>query len=149
MVPVVDIVEIGAGGGSIAWIDDGGALRVGPKSAGAEPGPACYGRAAARADGHRCNCSPACSTPSTSWAAGSASTRTRARGDEADQRPAWARPKAEFANGVIRLVNANMINALKLVSVRRGTTRATSGDLRLNKLIDQSPGKTVIRSNPL
>ena len=43
-VPVVDIVEIGAGGGSIAWFDDGGALRVGPLSAGADPGPACYGR---------------------------------------------------------------------------------------------------------
>jgi len=43
MVPVIDLVEIGAGGGSIAWIDSGGALRVGPKSAGAEPGPACYG----------------------------------------------------------------------------------------------------------
>jgi len=43
MVPVIDLVEIGAGGGSIAWIDTGGALRVGPISAGAEPGPACYG----------------------------------------------------------------------------------------------------------
>ena len=43
MVPVIDLVEIGAGGGSIAWIDTGGALRVGPMSAGAEPGPACYG----------------------------------------------------------------------------------------------------------
>ena len=43
-VPVVDIVEIGAGGGSIAWIDAGGALKVGPKSAGAVPGPACYGQ---------------------------------------------------------------------------------------------------------
>ncbi len=42
--PVVDIVEIGAGGGSIAWIDAGGALKVGPKSAGAVPGPACYGQ---------------------------------------------------------------------------------------------------------
>ena len=42
--PVVDIVEIGAGGGSIAWIDPAGALKVGPRSAGAEPGPACYGR---------------------------------------------------------------------------------------------------------
>src|SRR5439155_26362415 len=42
--PVVDLVEIGAGGGSIAWIDSGGALRVGPQSAGADPGPACYGR---------------------------------------------------------------------------------------------------------
>ncbi|WP_436771024.1 hydantoinase/oxoprolinase family protein [Yinghuangia sp. YIM S09857] len=42
--PVVDLSEVGAGGGSIAWVDDGGALRVGPRSAGADPGPACYGR---------------------------------------------------------------------------------------------------------
>lgn len=46
-VPSIDIVEAGAGGGSIAWIDDGGALRVGPRSAGAEPGPVCYGRGGA------------------------------------------------------------------------------------------------------
>ena len=44
MCPVVDIVEVGAGGGSIAWIDEVGALEVGPRSAGAEPGPICYGR---------------------------------------------------------------------------------------------------------
>jgi N-methylhydantoinase A/acetone carboxylase, beta subunit len=43
-VPVVDIVEIGNGGGSIAWIDEVGSLRVGPVSAGADPGPACYNR---------------------------------------------------------------------------------------------------------
>ena len=43
-VPAYDIVEVGAGGGSLAWVDDGGALRVGPRSAGAVPGPACYGR---------------------------------------------------------------------------------------------------------
>ena len=42
--PVIDIHTVGAGGGSIAWIDEGGALRVGPQSAGADPGPACYGR---------------------------------------------------------------------------------------------------------
>ncbi|MBR0644925.1 hydantoinase/oxoprolinase family protein [Plastoroseomonas hellenica] len=42
--PVLDIVTVGAGGGSLVWIDDGGMLRVGPRSAGAEPGPACYGR---------------------------------------------------------------------------------------------------------
>jgi N-methylhydantoinase A len=42
--PVIDLVEVGAGGGSIAWIDSGGALRVGPHSTGADPGPACYGR---------------------------------------------------------------------------------------------------------
>jgi N-methylhydantoinase A len=43
-IPVLDIVEVGTGGGSIAWIEEGGALHVGPRSAGAEPGPACYGR---------------------------------------------------------------------------------------------------------
>ena len=43
-VPTVDITTIGAGGGSIAWLDAGGALRVGPESAGSEPGPACYDR---------------------------------------------------------------------------------------------------------
>lgn len=43
-VPVVDIAEVGAGGGSIAWVDNGGALRVGPRSASSVPGPACYGR---------------------------------------------------------------------------------------------------------
>jgi N-methylhydantoinase A len=45
--PVVDIVEVGAGGGSIAWVDQTGGLHVGPKSAGADPGPACYGKGAA------------------------------------------------------------------------------------------------------
>ena len=43
-IPMIDIRTIGAGGGSIAWIDKGGMLRVGPQSAGANPGPACYGR---------------------------------------------------------------------------------------------------------
>ena len=43
-IPMVDVAEVGAGGGSIAWIDSGGSLRVGPRSAGADPGPACYGR---------------------------------------------------------------------------------------------------------
>ena len=43
-IPMVDVFEVGTGGGSIARVDDSGALRVGPQSAGAEPGPACYGR---------------------------------------------------------------------------------------------------------
>ena len=42
--PIIDIHTVGAGGGSIAYIDSGGALRVGPRSAGADPGPVCYGR---------------------------------------------------------------------------------------------------------
>jgi N-methylhydantoinase A len=48
MTPVVDVVEVGAGGGSIAWLDETGALKVGPRSAGAEPGPICYGRGGAQ-----------------------------------------------------------------------------------------------------
>lgn len=43
-IPVLDIIEVGTGGGSIAWLDEGGALHVGPRSAGADPGPVCYGR---------------------------------------------------------------------------------------------------------
>src|SRR6202047_1404679 len=42
MLPMIDVVEVGAGGGSIAWTDDVGALKVGPQSAGADPGPICY-----------------------------------------------------------------------------------------------------------
>ena len=47
-IPMIDIRTIGAGGGSIAWIDKGGMLRVGPQSAGAKPGPACYGTGGVR-----------------------------------------------------------------------------------------------------
>jgi len=47
-VPMLDIHSVGAGGGSIGWVDDGGSLRVGPQSAGSEPGPACYGRGGTR-----------------------------------------------------------------------------------------------------
>jgi len=47
MLPMIDVVEVGAGGGSIAWLDDVGALKVGPQSAGADPGPVCYGRGGA------------------------------------------------------------------------------------------------------
>src|SRR5262249_29721124 len=49
LVPSVDLVEIGAGGGSIAWIDELGLLQIGPRSAGARPGPACYGRGGSEA----------------------------------------------------------------------------------------------------
>ena len=120
MVPVVDIVEIGAGGGSIAWVDEGGSVRVGPRSAGAEPGPACYGRGGT---------SP--TVTDAKLAAGVLDPeyflggRLRLHADLAEA--ALGRlggglglAPAELANGVIRLVNANMISALKLISVRRG-----------------------------
>ena len=56
MLPMIDVVEVGAGGGSIAWIDDVGALKVGPQSAGADPGPICYRGGGSRADHHRRQC---------------------------------------------------------------------------------------------
>jgi N-methylhydantoinase A len=119
-VPVVDIVEIGAGGGSIAWLDPAGALKVGPSSAGADPGPACYGRGGreptvtdANVVAHRIN---------PEYFLGGRIRLDVDRGREA------LRPVAETlgvgvedaALGVIRIANANMIHLLKLVSVRRG-----------------------------
>jgi N-methylhydantoinase A len=119
-VPVVDIVEIGAGGGSIARVDEAGALQVGPESAGAEPGPACYGR-----DG---------SLPTVTDAnlvSGRMDPRFFLGGEMALDEAAAARalePIArhfetdvdEAALGVLRVANANLTNALGLVSVQRG-----------------------------
>ena len=51
--PMLDIVTIGAGGGCIGWLDEGGLLRVGPQSAGADPGPACYGKGGTQPTVHR------------------------------------------------------------------------------------------------
>ena len=118
-VPVVDIVEIGAGGGSIAWTDTG-ALRVGPKSAGAEPGPACYGKGGDEPTVTDSKLLAGVINPDYFLGG-----RLRVHPELA--REALARLGSELvlsaeetANGIVRLVNANMINALKLVSVRRG-----------------------------
>jgi N-methylhydantoinase A len=56
MLPMIDVVEVGAGGGSIAWRDDVGALKVGPHSSGADPGPICYAAGGDGADHNRCQC---------------------------------------------------------------------------------------------
>ncbi len=119
-VPVVDIVEIGAGGGSIAWFDEGGALRVGPISAGADPGPAAYGRGGTQ---------PTVTDAMliTGVLAAGTFLGGRLSLDLGLAREAY-RPIAErlgvtiedAAAGVIRLVDEYTIDALKLVSVRRG-----------------------------
>ncbi len=120
LVPVVDIVEIGAGGGSIAWIDDGGSIRVGPGSAGAVPGPACYGRGGAEPTVTDAKLAAGVLDPEY-FLGGRVPLRT----DAAEQAlRSLGEPlglaAGELANGIIRLVNASMISALKLVSVRRG-----------------------------
>ena len=85
--PALDIHTVGAGGGSIAWRDAGGALRVGPRSAGADPGPACYGRGGERADGHRRQPAARPAAPRTRrWPAACARPRCRRAGRRARSR---------------------------------------------------------------
>jgi N-methylhydantoinase A len=106
--PTVDLQTVGAGGGSIVWRDSGGALRVGPESAGAEPGPACYGRGGSRP-----------TLTDANLLLGRLPERI-AGGLELD------RPAAERAfTGIepeeaIAVVNSEMLRALRLVSVERG-----------------------------
>lgn len=124
-VPVIDIHTIGAGGGSIAAVDAGGALRVGPESAGADPGPACYGR------GERATVTDAnlvLGRLGQGGLLGGAMPLDRARAEQAVARVASDLSRAsqrkvsviEAALGIVTVVNDNMENALRLVSVERG-----------------------------
>ncbi len=119
-VPVTDIVEIGAGGGSIAWLDATGGLHVGPESAGAEPGPACYGRGGTAPTVTDAKLVAGVIDPD--YFLGGRLPVSRELALEAVGRlgEAVGTSAAETANGIIRLANAKMINALRLVSVRRG-----------------------------
>ncbi len=119
-IPVVDIVEIGAGGGSIVWFDEGGALRIGPRSAGADPGPACYGLGG--------------TDPTITDAMILAGILDPASflGGRLDVDAELAREAflpvadrlglslSETVSGVLRLFGELTVEALKLVSVRRG-----------------------------
>lgn len=118
--PVVDIVEIGAGGGSIAWIDAGGALKVGPKSAGAVPGPACYGRNGTEPTVTDANLIAGRINPAYFLGGEIAVSVDLAKQAMQGIADALGVTVEDAALGVIRIANANMINALKLVSVRRG-----------------------------
>ena len=121
-IPLIDIKSIGAGGGSIAWVDAGGFLRVGPQSAGAAPGPICYGRGGTQVDGHRREPrSSAGSTRTTSSAAGCGSTRRAMHGAR------WRRSASrlgmaplELASSIVEIANENMASAIKMVSLERG-----------------------------
>jgi N-methylhydantoinase A len=119
-VPVTDIVEIGAGGGSIAWRDETGGLHVGPRSAGAVPGPACYGQGGA--DATVTDAKLVAGVLDAGYFLGGRLAVDRDLSAQALERLGAdvGTSVAETANGVIRLANANMINALRLVSVQRG-----------------------------
>jgi N-methylhydantoinase A len=120
-VPVIDLAEVSAGGGSIAWVDRAGALRVGPKSAGAEPGPVCYGRGGTEPTVTDCN-----------LLLGYLDRKSLLAGDMEIDYAAAERAIAEklarplgvdartAAAAVIDIVNHAMAEALKIVSVERG-----------------------------
>lgn len=118
--PVVDIVEIGAGGGSIAWIDAGGALKIGPRSAGASPGPASYCLGGTEPTVTDANLIAGRINPDYFLGGELSLDIEKARTAYQPIADALGDSVEEAAIGVIRLANANMINALKLVSVRRG-----------------------------
>ncbi len=120
-VPMLDIHTVGAGGGSLARFDAGGALRVGPESAGADPGPICYGR----------GLQPTVTDANLllgrlqpdKFLGGSFTlnlARTRAITAEWLKQPGSRLSLERFAEGVVRVVNANMERALRVVSVERG-----------------------------
>ena len=119
LVPTVDIVEIGAGGGSIAWIDNAGALRVGPVSAGADPGPACYGRGTAPTVTDA-NLVAGRINPAYFLGGEIPLSVEKARAALGPVGAAFDVDVEQAAMGVIRLADASMVSALELVSVRRG-----------------------------
>ncbi len=119
-IPVVDIVEIGAGGGSIARVGEDGTLRVGPRSAGADPGPACYGRGGTAATVTDAKLLTGVIDPRGFADGRLALDPALAARAFAPLAAALGVPVAAAARAVIRLAEANMINALKLVTVQRG-----------------------------
>jgi N-methylhydantoinase A len=118
--PALDIHTVGAGGGSIAWRDPGGALRVGPASAGADPGPACYGRGGLEATVTDANLLLGRLLEDSPLAGGlsldrRAAERAIARlADELDLQP------LACAEGIVRVAEAEMLGALRVMSVERG-----------------------------
>lgn len=121
MLPVVDIVEVGNGGGSIAWVDAAGGLKVGPQSAGAAPGPACYGRGGAQPTVTDANLIAGRIDPEYFLGSGIRLQRdqaARAIGEKI------ARPLGlsleEAALGILTIANFNMSLSVRAVSVEKG-----------------------------
>ncbi len=128
-IPMLDIHTVGSGGGSIAAVDAGGALRVGPASAGADPGPACYGRGGPDGAGRRPARLPTVTDANlvlgrlaADHFLGGAMQLDSERAREAIGRPAaeLGLPLERTALGIIDVVNAQMERALRVISLERG-----------------------------
>jgi N-methylhydantoinase A len=118
--PMVDVNTIGAGGGSIAWIDPAGGFRVGPHSAGAEPGPACYGRGGA--DPTVTDASLVLGYLNSDYFAGGTMQLDPESARYAVERfgERLGLPATEAAAGIHRVINSKMADEIRLVSIRRG-----------------------------
>jgi N-methylhydantoinase A len=120
-IPVIDVSEVGAGGGSIAALDAGGSLRVGPKSAGASPGPACYGHGNDQPTVTDANLVLGYINPDS--LAGGALPVDRALAERAIEERIARRSGLSLldaAFGIHEIANSNMVRAIKSVSVERG-----------------------------
>ena len=118
--PMLDIHTVGAGGGSIGWRDPGGALRAGPRSAGARPGPACYGHGGTEPTVTDANLLLGLLAPGASLGGeieldrDAAETAVKALADSLGLEP------LECAEGIRRVANAEMVRALRVMTVERG-----------------------------
>jgi len=118
--PMVDVHTVGAGGGSIGWRDSGGALRVGPRSAGSQPGPACYGRGGSEPTVTDANLLLGYLAADSSLAGGVELDAEAARRATAELGSALGLDEVDAAEGIVRVANQEMVRALRVVTVERG-----------------------------
>lgn len=121
LMPSVAVHTVGAGGGSIAWVDDGGALRVGPRSAGAEPGPACYDRGGTEPTVTDANLVLGRLDPDAKLAGTVELRRDLALAAFARLGESIDLDATDIALGVIKVVESLMTHAIRTVSVEQGT----------------------------
>ncbi|HEX8157107.1 MAG TPA: hydantoinase/oxoprolinase family protein [Solirubrobacteraceae bacterium] len=117
---MVDIHTVGAGGGSIAWRDPGGALRVGPRSAGAQPGPACYGRGGEEPTVTDANLLLGRLDANAPLAGGVALDRQAAEAAVDGLADALGLERIACAEGIVRIANTEMVRALRVMTVEQG-----------------------------
>jgi N-methylhydantoinase A/oxoprolinase/acetone carboxylase beta subunit len=118
--PMVDVHTVGAGGGSIGWRDSGGALRVGPHSAGADPGPACYGRGGNEPTVTDANLLLGHLAGDSRLAGGVDLDAEAAERAVAGLGRSLGLDPLETASGILRVANQEMTRALRVVTVERG-----------------------------
>jgi N-methylhydantoinase A len=118
--PMVDVHTVGAGGGSIGWRDSGGALRVGPRSAGAEPGPACYGRGGSEPTVTDANLLLGRLAADSTLAGDVELDASAAKAAVASLATSLGIDALDAAEGIVRIANQEMVRALRVVTVERG-----------------------------